>query len=357
MGETWRLLDTGLHSAAYNIALNRTLLEARAAGGSSNTLRFLRFTPCALLGYHQSAAQELDLDYCQTQGIEVQRRITGGGAIYFDPGQLGWELYLGRRDLGVADMEAVSRRLCDLAAAGMRRLGIEAGFRPRNDIEVGGRKISGTGGVVEGDALLFQGTLLLDFDVEKMLRVLRVSAEKLSDKAVASARDRIVTVRELLGHSPLLATVQQTLAEAFAEGLGISFAPAGLSAREEEQFGVSLREISQPGWIHLVEKPSAERSLCHATQKFPGGLISVSVDFDAVGARIKQVWFSGDFFVTPRRAIMDLEAALRNVALEHLGVAVTQFFSKHDVDCMQLDPGNFAHIVRQAVSMVSSVAS
>ena len=357
MSGTWRLLDTGLRRAADNIALNRALLESRAAGESPNTLRFLRFTPCALLGYHQSAAQELDLDYCREQGIEVQRRITGGGAIYFDPGQLGWELYFGRRDLGVAEMESLSRRLCELAAAGLRRLGLDAGFRPRNDIEVGGRKISGTGGVSEGEALLFQGTLLLDCDVEKMLRVLRVSAQKLSDKAAASARERIVTVRELIGRLPPLAQVQRVLADAFARGLDITPVPGELSAQEQARFAAALQEIAQPGWMDLVARPLADRSLCHATQKFTGGLISVSVDFDAAAGRIKQVWFSGDFFVTPRRAVLDLEAALRNVALERLEATVAQFFAARDVDSLLLDPVSFARIVRQALAPVSLAVS
>ena len=65
MAENWRRLDTGLRPAAQNIALNRALLEAREADEIPSTLRFLRFAPCALLGYHQSAEQELDLDYCR----------------------------------------------------------------------------------------------------------------------------------------------------------------------------------------------------------------------------------------------------------------------------------------------------
>ena len=82
--ESWRMIDTGLRPPAQNIALNRALLEARAAEEIPSMLRFLRFTPSALLGYHQSAEQELNLDYCRAHGVTIQRRITGGGAIYFD---------------------------------------------------------------------------------------------------------------------------------------------------------------------------------------------------------------------------------------------------------------------------------
>jgi lipoate-protein ligase A len=82
MAPAWRVIDTGTRRAAENFALNRALLEARKRRMAPSTLRFLRFGPSALLGYHQSAEQELDLDYCRANGIEVQRRITGGGAIY-----------------------------------------------------------------------------------------------------------------------------------------------------------------------------------------------------------------------------------------------------------------------------------
>jgi len=116
MSEMWRVIDTGLRPAAQNIALNRALLEARQAEEIPSTLRFLRFAPSALLGYHQSAEQEFNLDYCNANGIAIQRRITGGGAIYFDETQVGWELYLHRRDVGTSDMQAIARRICHAAA-------------------------------------------------------------------------------------------------------------------------------------------------------------------------------------------------------------------------------------------------
>lgn len=81
MSEMWRVIDTGLRAAAQNIALNRALLEARQAEEIPSTLRFLRFAPSALLGYHQSTEQEFNLDYCRANRITVQRRITGGGLL------------------------------------------------------------------------------------------------------------------------------------------------------------------------------------------------------------------------------------------------------------------------------------
>src|SRR5688572_19366687 len=99
MPDTWRLLDTGLASAGRNIALNRALLEARNADEIGSTLRFVRYAPCALLASGHSAAQELDTSACAADSLAVQRRITGGAAWYADERQLGWELYLHRRDV------------------------------------------------------------------------------------------------------------------------------------------------------------------------------------------------------------------------------------------------------------------
>lgn len=357
MSRNWRLLDTGVRPAAENMALNRALLEARQAGESPPTLRFLQFYPAALIGYHQSAEQELDLDYCAAHGIAVQRRITGGGAIYMDEGQLGWELYLTRDELGTADMSAISRRICEAAAAGMRALGVDARYRPRNDIEVGGRKISGTGGAFDGDALMYQGTLLIEFDVERMLRVLRVPAEKLSDKAIASARERVVSLAELVEVVPSLEDIKRRLAEAFGRAFGVGFVASGLTASEQARFRQALAEMDHPDWVHLLRRPAAEQPLVEAAEKFPGGLVRASVLYDAVGDRLRQVWFTGDFFVRPRRAIMDLEAHLKDTPLEQLEERVTRFFEGRDVELLLLKPLDFCSVVRRAVGLAKAQAT
>jgi lipoate-protein ligase A len=302
------------------------------------------------LGYHQSADQELDLDYCRAHQIAVQRRITGGGAIYFDETQLGWELYLAKADLDSADMAQISRRICETAARGISALGVEARFRPRNDIEVDGRKISGTGGAFEGEALMFQGTLLVEFDVEKMLRVLRIPAEKLSDKAIASARDRVANLSELLGRAPELERVRTSLAEAFAQEFGVSFAPGELASAELARYRSALAEIDHPDWVRLIDRPASELPLLEAVSKFPGGLLRVSLACDARAGTIRQVVFSGDFFVSPKRTIADLEAALRGAPLDGIEARVNDFFACSRADLHLLTPDDFAAIIRQALS-------
>ncbi|HSV94211.1 MAG TPA: lipoate--protein ligase, partial [Desulfobacterales bacterium] len=80
-------------TAAENMALDDALLELKGEGRTPDTIRFLQFAPRAVLvGFHQSVAEEVRLDYCRAHGIDVNRRNTGGGAIFFDENQLGWEV-------------------------------------------------------------------------------------------------------------------------------------------------------------------------------------------------------------------------------------------------------------------------
>lgn len=346
----WREIDTGVRRAAENFALNRALLESRKRASSPSTLRFLQFRPSALLGYHQSAEQELDLDYCHAQGIDVQRRITGGGAIYMDEGQFGWELYLGKEDAGGADMGVVASRICEAAARGLSTLGIEARFRPRNDIEVGGRKISGTGGAFDGDALLYQGTVLVEFDVARMVRCLRIPSEKIADKAIADARERVVNLGELLGFVPSLADVKARIRQAFASEFEAEFVPADLTAGEVGLYDEALAEIDGEDWIHLVRKPRADLPILEAVRKFPGGMLRVAIACERPAERIRQIWFTGDFFVSPRRAVADLEAALKDAPLARARALIVEFFAARQVDMLALKPEDFATIIEAATS-------
>ncbi len=349
MSRAWRLMDTGVRPAAENMALDRALLESCQAG-AVNTLRFLRFEPSALIGFHQSASQELDLEYCRREGIAISRRITGGGALYCDQGQIGWELFVGRRTFATADMLAIARQVCGIAVEGLRSVGVDAAFRPRNDIEVAGRKIGGTGGAFDGDALLYQGTVLIDFDVERMLRVLRIPQEKLSDKAIASARERITTLRALLGEdTPSPATVQAAFVEACARGLGVTFEAGDLSASERGLYEQYKAEMARDDWVFETDRPRLEVATASAVRKTAGGLVRVMATVDTARARLKQIFITGDFFIDPRRAIVDLEAALRDVALERVDATIERFFAGRTVEMLLLTPGDLAGVVHEAL--------
>ena len=98
---TFGVIDTGVRDGRRQIAFDQAMIDAHKAGAIGDTIRFLRFPPTALIGRHQALSREVHVDYCRANGIGLVRRITGGGAIYFDEGQLGWELVFGRAALPV----------------------------------------------------------------------------------------------------------------------------------------------------------------------------------------------------------------------------------------------------------------
>lgn len=312
--ETWRLLDTGARSASENMALDETLLELKAAGRIPHTLRFLQFSnPTVLVGHHQSVGEEVRLDYCQRQGIEINRRLTGGGALYWGKKELGWEIYISKNDPRIPSrIEDLYRRMGKAASLGLRHLGIRAHFRPRNDIEIQGRKISGTGGTELSGAILFQGTVLVDFDVDEMLRALRIPTEKLQDKEIESVKERVTCLKWELGRTPSIRTIKAALAKGFEEAFGVRFESKPLTFEEESLLKTKLPYFSSPDYIFKIRDSLPRRKTLSSILKAPGGLIRISIAMDSKTQVINQILITGDFFAYPKRTIFDLESLLKN---------------------------------------------
>ena len=352
----WRLLDTGTRHAAENFAINRAILESHQQGNSPHTLRFLGFYPAALIGFHQDVEQELNLDFIHANNIEIQRRLSGGGAIYMDELQFGWELYLNRQVLSSGDMSVIAQRICDTVAGALQALGVDAKFRPRNDIEVNGRKISGTGGYFDGDSFLYQGSLLVDFDMERMMRVLRIPAEKINNKSISDARQRIITLRELLGDNvPTADKVKSVIADAIADEFSIQWQTSeSLNAAEEAIYHQALEEIDSDAWVYQHNRPVSEAPLIEDIYKAPGGLIRTTIIVDALKQRIKQLWITGDFFVQPSRLVVDLEASLRNTSISELQTNVQDFFAHANAQMLMIQAEDFIAAISQALARLNT---
>jgi len=343
-GGTFRVLDTGVLEGRLNIAIGQAIVEARQAGRVPDTLRFLRFPPTALVGRHQALGQEVNLEYCAAHGIGVVRRITGGGAIFMEPGLLGWELAFDRNTLGVASLPELTRTICEAAAEGISSLGVQARYRPRNDIEVDGRKISGTGGFFDGDTLFYQGTVLVDMDPGVMVAALRVPEAKLARRQLDSAAQRVVTLRELLGdQTPELPVIQDALAGAFAQHFGLQLERGRLSAAELEEAQARYREeIGTEEFVNEIDEPPAARGDLAGTRVCPGGTIKTYLRLEGPAQnRIRGALITGDFFVTPPRLVYDLESRLRGAYLDELRAVIRAFFEQAETEVLSVSPDDF----------------
>ena len=345
------MMDTGLRAAAQNIALDRALLEARHAEEIPSTLRFCRFTPSVLLASRQSVAHETDPNFCRGAGLGIQRRLTGGDAVYCDGAQLGWALYLHQRDVGTSDMRAVARRIGHAVATALVALGADARYRAPNDTEVAGRRIGTAGGVFEGAALLYQGVLYFDLDVVTVLSALRTPATGLADHAVEAARARMGDLKTALADAPDFALVRDRLVAAFESEFAIEFQEADLTLTEHARYQRALVETATPGWIDLVRRPASEVTVVTAGHPHPAGVLHASVLYDRARRRIKQVWFIGEGKRLPAPALFDLETKLRDTAVERLERNVQAFFSGRAVDVAALTAADFIAVLRRALQL------
>ncbi len=338
------------------MALDEVLTRRAGQGLSPPSLRFLQFKPdAALLGYHQEAERELRLDFCRQNGIEVNRRLTGGGALLFQASALGWELIAPQGHGPFSGgFEAALARICRAAARAYSRLGLEAEFRPRNDIEVEGRKISGTGGFVLEGGALFQGTVLIKNEIERFLSALRVPVEKLQKREIESLMQRMAFVEDLLG--PLdIEVLKQAICEEFSQSLSLTLKPGQLDAGERAELEARLPYFQSDEWVYLKSpakggaKPAPPAWLRHILQTDQGNL-RVTLWLDARGLRVQKALISGDFFSQPQRLIMDLEAALMGLKAkpQTLYAAVLEFLAGAQGELLGIAPEEVAGAVAHA---------
>lgn len=220
MSKILRVLDTGLASARWparwNVAFTAALVAEHAAGAAPDTLRFHRYPACVLLGASQQADAAADLDYCRRAGIEIARRVTGGGAVYMSPRMLAWELVLARQPRHT--VEDLTASACTILARALERLGARARFRSPGDIVIDGRKVSGSAGCAMGRAIALQGTILIEDDVAAMAASLRIPE--------AALKDAITCLREDSGQAPSFARLQAAITDELAAAWGATLAPS-----------------------------------------------------------------------------------------------------------------------------------
>ncbi len=193
----FRMIPFRYFPAAMNMAIDETILDGIREGTSPPTIRFYGWDPSAVsIGRFQGLEYEVNLGACRAAGVDVVRRITGGGAVYHDrDGEVTYSILGPSSQFPERTLDSYEL-ICGDVIAALRSLGIPAEFSPINDILADGRKISGNAQTRRPGLFLQHGTVLYQVDVEKMFGLLTVSPEKISDKYVRSVKKRVTSVSE-----------------------------------------------------------------------------------------------------------------------------------------------------------------
>ncbi len=351
--EPIRVVDLGEVSAVQSQACYHAVAYTFGDHTPDTIILVFPHEPYVSIGFHQEAEREVDLDYCRDHGIPVIRREVGGGAVYLDRHQVFCQ-WIFHRSRVPATLEERFRWYAAPLVNTYRALGVDAYYRPVNDIQVAGRKIGGTGAASIGSAEILVGSLMFDFDHDLMARVLRVPSEKMRDKVFQSLREYVTTLKRELGYLPDRETVKGLYLERCAETLGRPLESGSLTEEEREMVAALEERFSSEEWLHQkgglresrVVKIHADVFVTEVTHKTPGGLVRLTARLRE--GRIDDLTISGDFTLLPAWAVGALEQALRGLPLneEALLQRIRDVYRSLSVQAPGLTPEDLVQALR-----------
>ena len=303
-----RFLDNGgTTDPTLNLALEEYALLTLDL--SDSYLLFYVNRPSIIIGKHQNTIEEIDADFVHQHDITVVRRISGGGAVYHDLGNLSFSFitrYTPQRFNNYAEFTGP-------VVEALRELGVPAERTGRNDIVVEGRKVSGNAQVVRGDRMFSHGTLLLDSNLDDVTRALKPKPGKVESKGIQSVRSRVANISEFLGAPlPMDDFRAALLAHLFPGGGPV---PSHEFSADDRRRVEDLANAKYRTWDwNYGESPPFNLP---RTRRFPSGEIDVRLD--VTDGIVRAVRVFGDFFSS--REIADLERGLTGVRYRRADLA------------------------------------
>ena len=299
-----KYLETDSFNSAYNLAFEEYAFER--LDPCENLLILWRNDRTVVVGRHQNAAAEVNADYIRSHDVRVVRRLSGGGAVYHDLGNLNFTFIREQENAGIDFAPFVGPVLRALA-----RLGVRAELSGRNDLTIDGRKFSGNAQYARRGRVMHHGTLLFDTQLEALSEALRPSGEKLESKAVPSVRSRVTNIREHTDAS-LEDLRAALLAEIFPGGVERGALPPDAAG---EIAALKENRYDAWSWTYGESPPYTQRF----ARRFPFGGLELLLDVR--DGRIRAARFLGDFFgESDLSPLQDALAGARPVAEDAIKV-------------------------------------
>jgi len=243
----WRLIKLDVNDAFTNMAIDEAIASARINGSVPNTSRFYGWKPSAVsVGRFQHIINEVQVENCRRHRVDIVRRITGGGTVFHDyDNEITYSVVVEENDLGTVDVTYAYGAISNGIIEAAKMLGVKAHFNqgdPKNcpNIAIDGKKISGSAQFRKSGVLLQHGTFLLDVDLEKMFRFLRVPWAKTRQDVVRVGREKLTSIREELNRTVSVPEAYEALVQGFQKALKIEFKEEVLT-QEEQQLASKLR--------------------------------------------------------------------------------------------------------------------
>ena len=309
-----RFIDNrGVLDARRNLALEEYVLRHKPS--ADDCLLFYVNAPAIIIGRNQNTIEEINAAVVAERGITVVRRLSGGGAVYHDLGNLNFSFLTPAVPERFNRYEAFLRPVLDV----LRALGLDAELGGRNDVTVGGRKVSGNAQFTTTRRMFSHGTLLVDADLDAVTAALNPKPGKVESKGVKSIRSRVANIAELVAERGGPAVTVDALRDAILERLfgtaDVTRVPQ-LEMDVEDWRAVEALAVEKYGawsWTYGEDPPSdVQRS-----RRFAAGEIDVRLA--VAGGRITAARVYGDF--QGPEDVRDFEQRLTGVAYDRASIA------------------------------------
>ena len=282
----------------YNLALEEYVLK-----NLDGEYFFLwQNEPTIVIGKHQNTISEINLDYVEKKGIHVVRRMSGGGAVYHDLGNINFSFIQEKKDLADFDFSFFTKPIVEL----LGELGIKAEFNSRNDLAIDGKKFSGNAQYIFKKKILHHGTLLFNSEMEELVNSLKVSKDKIESKGLKSIKSRVANIKDHIGEDSKIKEVsdfKDALFEHMKNRME-EFQEYVLTENDRKEIEKLKKEKYDKWEWNYGESPEAD---IHRQRKYTAGKVESYIKLK--DGLIENIKLFGDFFSS--REIEDLENGLK----------------------------------------------
>ncbi|MEM2901002.1 MAG: lipoate protein ligase C-terminal domain-containing protein, partial [Thermoplasmata archaeon] len=317
--------------------------------------------PYVCVGYHQDISKEVDEEYCRVNNLPIVRRQTGGGTVYLDSNQLFYHIIMQSKGSIPPKLDALYEKYLAPAVETYRAFGLDAKFRPLNDIVINGKKCSGNGAASLEDCIVIIGNVIIDAEHEKMANVLKVPSEKFREKTAKSIAEWITSLRRELGYAPDRTKVISAYIQAFEKTIG-KLEKGQMTEQERARLSEIVERLKSKAWIDgkirkisknaKATKISSRVSVIEYNYKSQKLLrITVRIKDDV----IDEISISGDFFAFPIDSITTIEEELIGTKVESniLTEQLKKIFSKNKIRIEGTSEADIARAIVQAKESIS----
>jgi lipoate-protein ligase A len=301
--------NNGITDARLNLALEEHVLRNRVE--NHDLLLFYINAPAIIIGRNQNTIEEINADVVNERGIRVVRRISGGGAVYHDLGNLNFSFMTRDVSARFNRYDLFNRPVVDV----LRALGVPAEIGGRNDILVEGRKISGNAQFATAGRMFSHGTLLVDSNLDDVTSALRPKPGKVESKGVKSIRSRVANIAEFLREPISVIELRDRILERIFDTNDRARVPSLTIDEADWRAAQELLERRYGNWNwNFGEDPPCN---VQRVERFPAGEIDARLDVH--GGRITAARFFGDYM--GRAEVSELEALLQGVVYHRESLA------------------------------------